>query len=90
MILRVTSQKLPCCKGKEEEGQKALAMMWFCSKALTHPDEPSTVRQKHSPHFFSLSTMVIMNPTNENSAHPKCSQKLNRQAGCTLQDVAHL
>lgn len=83
-------QKLPCCKGKEEEGQKALAMMWFSSKALKRPDEPSTVRQKHSPYFFSLPTMVIMNPTNKNPAPPKHSQRLDRPAGWTLQDTAHL
>lgn len=40
--------------------------------------------------FFSLPTMVIMNPTNKNSAHPKCSQRLDRRAGHTLQDTAHL
>lgn len=90
MILRVMPQKLPCCKGREEEGQKGLAMMWFSSKALKCPDEPSTVRQKHSPHFFPLPTMVIMNLSNKNSALPKCSQRLNRRAGRTLQDTAHL
>lgn len=40
--------------------------------------------------FFSLPTMVIRNLSNKNSALPKCSQRLNRGAGRTLQDTAHL